>query len=147
LVPSAFPARLPVAIQVGEQAKRMPGGTGSNPFSQLVEDAEGLDKIEALQVRLWRVVCAARHAVCRVLHHTHLIALLLRRGFPNPCFALVSTPFRPQEHQNEDLYEKAVQMLETYFECEEGDDQNLAPQMAGNQYAFGQQAAQVRRAL
>lgn len=49
-----------------------------------------------------------------------------------------------QEHQNEDLYEKAVSILETYFECEEGDDQNLAPQMAGNQYAFGQQAAQVR---
>lgn len=48
-----------------------------------------------------------------------------------------------QEHQNEDLYEKAVQMLETYFDCEEGDDQNLAPQLAGNQYAFGQQAAQV----
>lgn len=49
-----------------------------------------------------------------------------------------------QEHQNEDLYEKAVSILETYFECEEGDDQNLAPQMAGNQYAFGQQVAQVR---
>lgn len=28
----------------------MPGGTGSNPFAQLIEDAEGLDKIEALQV-------------------------------------------------------------------------------------------------
>lgn len=53
--------------------------------------------------------------------------------------------FPPQEHQNEDLYEKAVSILETYFECEEGDDQNLAPQMAGNQYAFGQQAAQVSR--
>jgi hypothetical protein len=48
-----------------------------------------------------------------------------------------------QEHQNEDLYEKAVSILETYFECEEGDDQNLAPQMAGNQYAFGQAPAQV----
>lgn len=36
-----------------------------------------------------------------------------------------------------------MSILETYFECEEGDDQNLAPQMAGNQYAFGQQAAQV----
>lgn len=49
--------------------------------------------------------------------------------------------FPSQEHQNEDLYEKAVSILETYFECEEGDDQNLAPQMAGNQYAFGQQVA------
>jgi hypothetical protein len=69
--------------------KRLPGNNGSNPFAQLVEDADGLDKIEALQ-----------------------------------------------EHQNEDLYEKAVSILETYFECEEGDDQNLAPQLAGNQYAF-----------
>jgi hypothetical protein len=37
-----------------------------------------------------------------------------------------------------------VSILETYFECEEGDDQNLAPQLAGNQYAFGQAPAQVR---
>jgi hypothetical protein len=36
--------------QVGEQLKRMPGGSGNNPFAQLIEDAEGLDKIEALQV-------------------------------------------------------------------------------------------------
>eukprot|EP00775_Hariotina_reticulata_P002748 gene2748-3042_t len=76
-------------LKVGEQMKRLPGNNGSNPFAQLVEDADGLDKIEALQ-----------------------------------------------EHQNEDLYEKAVSILETYFECEEGDDQNLAPQLAGNQYAF-----------
>jgi hypothetical protein len=38
--------------QVGEQMKRMPGGSGSNPFAQMVEDADGLDKIEALQVRV-----------------------------------------------------------------------------------------------
>lgn len=43
-------------LQVGEQLKRMPGGSGSNPFAQLIEDAEGLDKIEALQVGM-RVVC------------------------------------------------------------------------------------------
>uniref|UniRef100_A0A383WFD2 Importin subunit alpha n=2 Tax=Tetradesmus obliquus TaxID=3088 RepID=A0A383WFD2_TETOB len=82
-------------LKVGEQLKRMPGGGGNNPFAQMVEDADGLDKIEALQ-----------------------------------------------EHANEDLYEKAVSMLETYFECEEGlEDQNLAPQLAGNQYAFGQAPA------
>eukprot|EP00882_Tetradesmus_deserticola_P007499 GHRQ01007898.1.p1 GENE.GHRQ01007898.1~~GHRQ01007898.1.p1 ORF type:complete len:339 (+),score=189.45 GHRQ01007898.1:207-1223(+) len=83
-------------LKVGEQAKRAPGGSGSNPFAQMVEDADGLDKIEALQ-----------------------------------------------EHQNEDLYEKAVSILETYFECEEGDDQNLAPQHSGNQYSFGQAPAQA----
>ena len=73
-------------LKVGEQMRKMPGSTGSNPFAQLVEDSEGLDKIEALQ-----------------------------------------------EHQNEDLYEKAVAILEAYFECEEGEDQNLAPAVAENQ--------------
>lgn len=45
--------------------------------------------------------------------------------------------------QNEDLYEKAIAILETYFECEEGEDQNLAPQVAANAgtYAFGAPAA------
>jgi importin subunit alpha-1 len=44
-----------------------------------------------------------------------------------------------QEHQNEDLYEKAVQILEQFFDVEEGEDQNLAPalDMAQNAYAFG----------
>jgi hypothetical protein len=40
--------------------KRMPGGSGNNPFAQLIEDAEGLDKIEALQVRLFGVVAWSR---------------------------------------------------------------------------------------
>jgi importin subunit alpha-1 len=44
-----------------------------------------------------------------------------------------------QEHQNEDLYEKAVQILEQFFDVEEGEDQNLAPalDMAQGTYAFG----------
>lgn len=29
--------------------RRMPGSTGVNPYAQLIEDAEGLDKIEQLQ--------------------------------------------------------------------------------------------------
>ena len=70
----------------------MPGSSGMNPFAQMVEDAEGLDKIEALQ-----------------------------------------------DHPNEDLYEKAVHILETYFDIDEGEDQNLAPSMDASQgrYAFG----------
>lgn len=79
--------------------------------------------------------------VCR-LKQTHLPRCdYLSELSPMFCACL----FAMQEHQNEDLYEKAVSILETYFECEEGDDQNLAPQLAGNQYAFGQAAAaQVR---
>ena len=31
--------------------RKQPGGSGANPYAQLVEDAEGLDKIESLQAR------------------------------------------------------------------------------------------------
>ncbi|GBF97449.1 importin alpha [Raphidocelis subcapitata] len=81
-------------LKAGEVIAKAPGGSGTNPYAQLVEDAEGLDKIEALQ-----------------------------------------------EHTNEELYEKAVSILENYFECEEGEDQNLAPQAGANAYAFGAAAA------
>jgi hypothetical protein len=72
-----LPLLVGVPVQVGEQMKRMPGGTGSNPFAQMVEDADGLDKIEALQVRsgakclgmlelrLWRYCCASEVQVKR----------------------------------------------------------------------------------
>ncbi|MEW5301142.1 MAG: hypothetical protein WDW36_004021 [Sanguina aurantia] len=78
-------------LKVGETIKKLPGGDGTNPFSQLVEDAEGLDKIESLQ-----------------------------------------------DHPNEDLYEKAVHILEVYFDADDGgEDQNLAPSANANEYAFG----------
>eukprot|EP00798_Chlamydomonas_sp_ICE-L_P019231 gene19231-25856_t len=86
-------------LKVGAHFKKMPGSNGANPFATLVEDAEGLDKIESLQ-----------------------------------------------DHPNEELYEKAVQILEAYFDVEEGEDQNLAPQMDAAQgtYAFSAPAgAQV----
>lgn len=44
------PVPIPHSLQVGEQIKKMPGSNGVNPYAQLVEDAEGLDKIENLQV-------------------------------------------------------------------------------------------------
>lgn len=81
-------------MQVGEDEKAL--NNGVNPFIQLIEDADGLDKIEHLQ-----------------------------------------------EHQNEDIYEKAVSTLETYFELEDGEVENLAPGLDANQatYAFGNGAA------
>jgi hypothetical protein len=38
------------SAQVGEAEKELGGATGTNPFAQLVDEAEGLDKIEDLQV-------------------------------------------------------------------------------------------------
>uniref|UniRef100_A0A7S3RB89 Importin subunit alpha n=1 Tax=Dunaliella tertiolecta TaxID=3047 RepID=A0A7S3RB89_DUNTE len=78
-------------LKVGDQLRKMPGSSGVNPYAQLIEDAEGLDKIEVLQ-----------------------------------------------DHPNEDLYEKAVHILETYFDIDEGEDQNLAPAVdSQGTYAFG----------
>lgn len=44
-----------------------------------------------------------------------------------------------QMHENEDIYEKTVRIIRTYFDCEEEEDMNIAPQMAAgqNQYQFG----------
>lgn len=44
-----------------------------------------------------------------------------------------------QNHQNTDIYEKAVKILEDYFGAEEEEDETLAPPMSQNQqtYSFG----------
>ncbi|KAL6781622.1 IPA1 [Auxenochlorella protothecoides x Auxenochlorella symbiontica] len=44
-----------------------------------------------------------------------------------------------QNHSNEDVYEKAVNLLETYFDVEDGDVEGLAPAVdaAAGTYAFG----------
>ena len=41
------------AHQVGEAEKELGGAAATNPFAQLVDEAEGLDKIEDLQVGGW----------------------------------------------------------------------------------------------
>ncbi|CAI5513530.1 unnamed protein product [Closterium sp. Naga37s-1] len=50
-----------------------------------------------------------------------------------------------QTHQNNDIYEKAVKILETYFGLDEDEDQQLAPQVDANQqtYAFGESQPMV----
>jgi len=41
-----------------------------------------------------------------------------------------------QNHQNNDIYEKAVKILETYFAAEPEEDDNLAPTTDSNQHQF-----------
>jgi importin subunit alpha-6/7 len=82
-------------LKVGEQMAKAPGGAGVNPYASLIEDAEGLDKIEKLQ-----------------------------------------------DHTNEDIYEKAQNLLTNYFDLEEEEGENLAPQHGQNMYAFGAAPAQ-----
>lgn len=48
--PSLTTHRAPCCLQVGEAEKELGGANGTNPFAQLVDEAEGLDKIEDLQV-------------------------------------------------------------------------------------------------
>jgi len=76
-------------LKTGEKDAKASGGI--NQFATLIEEADGLDKIETLQ-----------------------------------------------NHQNNDIYEKAVKILELYFGGEE-EDSTLAPQMDANQqtYQFG----------
>lgn len=75
-------------LKVGEKDAK--SSDGMNAFASLIEEAEGLDKIEALQ-----------------------------------------------NHQNNDIYEKAVKILESYFAAEE--ETGLAPTVDPNQqtYQFG----------
>lgn len=76
-------------LKVGEKDAKASGGL--NQFATIIEEVDGLDKIEQLQT-----------------------------------------------HQNNDIYEKAVKILEVYFGGEE-EDATLVPQMDANQqtYQFG----------
>lgn len=73
-------------LKIGEQDPAATGGM--NPYTTIIEEAEGLDKIEQLQ-----------------------------------------------SHQNNDIYEKSVKILEQYFAAEE-DDSSLAPSVDPNQQTF-----------
>jgi len=80
-------------LRVGAFDKEMAGPSGVNAYAGIIEDSEGVDKIEALQ-----------------------------------------------EHNNEEIYNKSIQILEEYFELEEEEVENLAPEISeGGGYAFGQQ--------
>lgn len=42
-----------------------------------------------------------------------------------------------QEHENDAVYKKTVGIIETYFGVEDGEDENLVPEINGDQFAFG----------
>lgn len=78
-------------LRVG--AKKGPNSTiEGKSFTDLVEECNGLDQLEELQM-----------------------------------------------HENEDIYEKTVRIIKMYFDCEEEEDMNIAPQVAQgqNQFTFG----------
>lgn len=78
-------------LKVGEADKELGGPGATNMYSQHIDEAEGLDKIELLQ-----------------------------------------------NHNKDEIHEKAVKILERYFGFEDEEDQNLAPSVDpnANQYAF-----------
>jgi hypothetical protein len=43
----------------------------------------------------------------------------------------------PQEHSNEEIYQKAISLLEKYFGEEGDEDENLLPNVANGGFAFG----------
>lgn len=42
-----------------------------------------------------------------------------------------------QEHQNTEIYEKVVSIIESYFGVEENEDENILPVIEGDSFAFG----------
>merc|ERR1711972_894229 len=80
-------------LKVGRQ-KQSEQGLSDNPFALLVEQADGLQKIESLQ-----------------------------------------------EDPNEDVYQKAMKILENYFPLED-DDAEIAEDMGNNNFQFGAQVPQ-----
>jgi len=75
-------------LSAGETIARTKGG--DNPFLIPFDEAEGVDKLEALQ-----------------------------------------------SHSNEDIYQKAVDLLEKYFGAEDDEEENLLPNTAGDGFSFG----------
>eukprot|EP00252_Welwitschia_mirabilis_P014560 TRINITY_DN3195_c1_g4_i1.p1 TRINITY_DN3195_c1_g4~~TRINITY_DN3195_c1_g4_i1.p1 ORF type:complete len:536 (-),score=115.18 TRINITY_DN3195_c1_g4_i1:210-1817(-) len=83
-------------LKAGEFEKQMGNTEGINLYAQLIDEAEGLEKIENLQ-----------------------------------------------SHDNNEIYEKAVKILETYWLEEEEEDQNIAPTSSAPQTSFNFGANQV----
>jgi len=42
-----------------------------------------------------------------------------------------------QQHENTQVYEKVISIIETYFGIEENEDENILPTVEGNNFAFG----------
>jgi hypothetical protein len=84
-------------LYVGEKSVKDQKIT-ENPYTQVIEEAEGLDKLEDLQ-----------------------------------------------NIENEDIYNKVVKILETYFNAEETENENITPNISANQqtFTFGTSAVQI----
>ena len=57
--------------------------------------------------------------------------------------ALGTTRCPTQEHSNEEIYQKAISLLEKYFGEEGDEDENLLPNVANGGFAFGGNAPAV----
>lgn len=62
-------------------------------------------------------------------------------GFVDECDGLDKIE-NLQEHANNQVYEKAVYIIETYYGVEEEEDENLAPAVNGDTFSFGLPTAQ-----
>lgn len=101
------------------------------------------------------VECGAIDAVCSVfdINDTKMLMValdaldqILRVGqemnkdycsFVDECDGLEKLE-KLQEHSSDDIYRKAVNIIETFFGCEDGtEDENLAPSVHGGAFAFG----------
>lgn len=101
------------------------------------------------------VECNAIEAVCSILAVNDIKMLLVAldavdsilklgmklgkeyHSFVDECDGLYMIE-KLQEHESDEVYMKAVKIIETYFGSEDGaDDENLAPNTDGNTFSFG----------
>ena len=112
----------------------MTGGSEAN-INQLCE-VGAIDAlcsvIEVADPKILMVVLDAIEAILKVGQNSGRDYI----GFVDECDGLDRIE-KLQEHENLEVYEKAVALLENYFGVEEGEDENLVPVVSGDAFSFG----------
>ena len=107
-------------LQVGEAEKELGGPGATNPYARLVDEAEGLDKIEELQNHTNEDIYE------KVRGHKCTQSGCLRSS---PCgFDNASIWAQPVLNVTAHILQ-VVAIMETFFDVEDGEVENLAPQV------------------
>ena len=111
------------------------GGSESQIMS--VVEAGGIDAVcSILSVNDTKMLLVALDAI------EHILKLGSQENmdylsFVDECDGLTSIESL-QEHESDEVYRKAVNIIETYFGADDGvEDENIAPEANGNTFSFG----------
>lgn len=111
-------------------------GGNDKHINNLVQ-INGIEALSSvLQVSDPRIVIVAMDAIDKILSVGEKLGYSAYPTYVDECGGLDELE-ELQSHENEEVYEKALHILDTYFGSEEQDDENLLPQTDGNQFVFG----------